>query len=142
MLAIAHTLATSCFSEVCYYGFSGASLLTLGKNKNKRVLDPIIKSIMLPPRMISINTYTKLLIFPRTNVINRFPSIWDDIIKAQKRPNNSLLRFSSATLLVYAPWATQSTDAEIPQIIAPNIMATQTKLLGRSTFATTKSVAA
>lgn len=62
--------------------------------------------------------------------------ICEVIIKAQNKPKSSDFLFSSATWAVKAPWATQSTEAEIPQIIAPKMTMTHTSPWGRGAFVT------
>lgn len=74
----------------------------------------------------------RLLNFPSTNVMSKLPNICEDIMRAQKRPNNYDFLFSSATKLVYAPWATQRTEADTPQMRAPKITQNQTTACGIS----------
>lgn len=66
--------------------------------------------------------------FPATNVVNKLPNICDVILNIQKTANNSRLLFSSATLLVYAPWETHKAEAENPHIKAPAQTITQTNV--------------
>lgn len=71
-----------------------------------------------------------MFIRPNTKVERRLPKIWEDIIKAQNKPNNSLFLSALATLLVYDPCATQIIEADSPVMLAPRLTHIQTTAIG------------